>query len=161
MSPYACARDLFDACRSAAQDAERLSRTLARMEAREGVRAQSYESHGRSGHRSDAMSATDRRMDWEGRVRERRKADYGLIDLACKVIYGDDQLGSGGVAALLGTRQADVVWWRCCGLASWGEIADKLGISERQAQYDYDAACDVVDGLGLWCVTHGLGLATS
>ena len=40
---YQSARDLFEATREAAKDADRISRTLARMESRDGLHARSYQ----------------------------------------------------------------------------------------------------------------------
>lgn len=157
---YTCARDFFDAVRSAAVDAERLSRQLARMEVREGVRAQGYDAQGR-GTRSDpnGTAATVSRMDWESRVAERRDGDYRLIDSACLVIYGDGQTGMGGVSALMGAATADAIWWRFCGAASWREVAQKVEMSERWCREQVAAAMDVCDAYGMEAMRRGLGVA--
>lgn len=157
---YARAADFFDAVRRAALDAERVTRRLAQMEAREGVRAQSYEAQGR-GTRSDVngTDATVGRMDWEGRIAARREQDYALIDSACAVIYGNDQTGMGGIASLLGSAAADAVWWRFCGAAQWREVAQRVEMSERWCREQVAAAMDVCDAYGMEAMRRGLGVA--
>lgn len=156
---YATATDLFEATREAARDAERIRRSLARMESREGVRTQSYDAHGRSGHRADQMRATDERMDYEERVRGRQSEDYALIDLCCDVIYGSGQTGSGGVCSMLGSQYADCLWWRFCAAATWPEVAEGCGMSERWCRDAVRVACDTIDAYGLDRMRDGLGLA--
>ena len=155
---YQSARDLFEATREAARDADRISRTIARMESREGLHAQSYQPSVRGGDH-DASAATDARIDYEGRVRRRRDEDYALIDLACSVIYGADQVGSGGVSALLGPSYADALWWRYCAAATWPEVAAGTGMSERWCQQAVSLALDVVDAHGIERMVSGLGFA--
>ena len=157
---YARAADFFDAVRLAALDAERVTRRLAQMEAREGVRAQGYEAQGH-GTRSDVngTDATVGRMDWEARVAARREGDYRLIDRACEVIYGNDQTGMGGIASLLGSATADAVWWRFCGAAQWREVAQRVEMSERWCQDQVAAAMDVCDAYGMEAMRQGLGVA--
>lgn len=159
VSPYSRTADLLEATREAALDAERIRRSLLRMEGREGVRAQSYEARGRSGHRADQMRATDERMDYEARMRRRQEDDYALIDLACDVLYGSEQTGSGGVTALLGPAYADCLWWRYCAAATWPEVADGCGMSERWCRDAVRAACDTIDAYGISRIVDGLGLA--
>lgn len=158
LGSYGCARDLFEAARDAAEDAERTSRTIERMEGREGVRAQSYQPRTLGGG-GDSMRATDARIDYESRVRRRREEDYALIDLACAVIYGSDQTGSGGVAAMLGPAYADALWWRYCAAATWPEVAEGCGMSERWCQRSMRVSFDTIDSYGLARVVSGLGIA--
>lgn len=159
-SDFRSAADLFDAARDAAIDAERRSRVIRRMESREGVRAQSYESHGRSGHRADAMAATDARIDYERRTRLARQSDYDLIDLACSVLYGSDQTGAGGVSAMMGPAWADCMWWRFCAAAPWAEVAAGCGMSEAWCRkVCVPAVLDMVDAYGCERIADGLGMA--
>ncbi|MGN0056458.1 MAG: hypothetical protein ACI360_08495 [Atopobiaceae bacterium] len=158
-SQWGRARDFFLAVRDASQEADRTMSTIRRMEAREGVRAQRYEARGRGGTRADAMRATDERMDYEGRYRRRVQEDYALIDLACDVIYGSEDQMSGGVGALLGSEYADELWWRYCNAATWPEVADGVGRSERWCRDADRVAMDCVDSYGLARVAAGLGLA--
>ena len=159
MSEWAHARDLMEAARQASMEAERARRSLARMEAREGPRSPSLDLHGTGGVSADPMGATDSRMDWEARMRGRLTADYALVDLACDVIYGSDQTGSGGVCSLLGSAYADCLWWRYCAAATWPEVAERCGMSERWCRDAVAVACDAVDAYGVGRVIRGLGLA--
>lgn len=154
------ARDFFESVRAAAIDAERIRRTLERMGAREQVRAQSYESRGGGSHGSDAMRATDERMDYEARIRQRQEADYALIDAACDVIYGSGQDGDGGIEAMVGPAAADCVWWRYCAAATWKEVADGCGMSRSWCQsVGVPTALDCADALGMGRMVSGRGLA--
>lgn len=156
---YSSAREFLEAVRAASIDAERIRHTLERMGVREQVRAQSYESRGRGGGTTDAMRATDERMDYESRARDRQHEDYALIDLCCDVIYGSGQNGSGGVCALLGSAYADCLWWRFCAAATWPEVADGCGMSERWCRDAVRVACDTIDAYGMSRIVDGLGLA--
>ena len=157
---YADAREFFSAVRRAAADADRISRELARMEAAEGVRAQSY-SGGGHGTRADAngTAATIARMDYERRVSRRREEDYALVDSACDVIYGNGQTGMGGIDALLGSAVADMVWWRFCACASWSEVAEHCELSVRRCQELVDMAMDTCNAYGIEAMRRGLGTA--
>lgn len=157
---YADAREFFSAVRRAAADADRISRELARMEAAEGVRAQSYSGGGR-GTRADAngTAATIARMDYERRVSRRREEDYALVDSACDVIYGNGQTGMGGIDALLGSAVADMVWWRFCACASWSEVAEHCELSVRRCQELVDMAMDTCNAYGIEAMRRGLGTA--
>lgn len=152
------ASDFFESVRSAAIDADSITRRLRTMEAREGVRAQSYEARGKSSGTGDAMRATDARIDFESRIERRRDEDYRLIDAACSVIYGADQ-STGGVGAILGAAYADALWWRFCAAATWPEVAEGAGMSERWCKDAVGVALDVIDSYGIERMASGLGLA--
>lgn len=51
------------------------------------------------------------RIDYEARMAERIEEDYKLIDLACRVLYGEES-GKGGVDALMGSAVADCISFR-------------------------------------------------
>ncbi len=173
---YMGARDFFELVRASSQEAERTREALLRMESREGVHAQSYEAHGKSGHVADPMSATAARMDYEARMRRRLERDRAIIDAACEVLYGADRL-SGGLSVLMGSEVADCLWWRFCAAATWEEAATGCGRSERWCRETVDgspgqrraargrglqaqgAAFDLMDAYGLGRVACGLGLA--
>lgn len=158
LSDYPSARDLFDDARRCAIDADRIRLAIIRMESREGARAQTYESHGRSGHRADAMAQTDARMDYEGRMRLRQRRDYDVIDLACDVLYGPDQL-SGGLSTLLSPAHADAVCLRFCNAETWEAVAAGCGMSVRWCEGAVPRAMELMDAYGLDRVRDGLGLA--
>ena len=159
MGEWAHARDLMEAARRSAIEAERTRRSLARMEAREGPRSPSLNPHGTGGVPADPMAATDERMDYEARMRSRVEAVYAIIAEACDAIYGSDQTGSGGVCSLLGSAYADCLWWRYCAAATWAEVAEGCGMSERWCRDAVSVACDAVDAYGVGRVIRGLGLA--
>ena len=161
-SDYPSAREFFEAVRDASREAERTRLTLMRREAREGVRAQGYEAQGRSGHTSDRTAATDARIDHEERMRERIEADYALIDLACRVLYGEES-GKGGVDRLMGSAVADCISFRYVDSRPWPEVAALMGYSRWSVNSLRDLCqqgFDAVDALGWEHVIDGVGDAT-
>jgi len=153
------ARDFFESVRDAAIEADRTERMLLRMEAREGMRGGSVGPHG-SGGTHDPMSATDARVDMERLWRTRMERDYELVDVAARVLYGRGHDGDGGVAALLGTSYADLLWWRYCYAGTWEEAARASGWSESQARrVAVWTAFDFMDANGLTPTIEGIGLA--
>lgn len=153
---YQDARDFFGAVRQAAVEVERYERRVQRMESAEGVRAQGYQPGSRSA-RNDAMAKTDARIDYEERMRPRMERDYLLIDLACRICYGED--AKKGVAELLGPEYADVLWWYyCCGW-SWSRTAGVLKSSATTVRRWRDVAMDTVDGMGVRRALAGEGIA--
>lgn len=159
---YRDARDFFEAVREASREAERTRLTLLRMEAREGARAQTYAERVSVGGERDRMAQTDARMDYEERMRERIEEDYALIDLACKVLYGEDS-GKGGVDALMGSAVADCLSFRYVDARPWPEVAALLGYSRWSVNSLRDLCqqgFDAVDALGWEHVIDGVGDAT-
>lgn len=156
---YTDARDFFHAVRDASREAERTRLTLMRMEAAEGVRAQGYEATGRSGHRSDATARTDARMDYEARMSDRVREDYELLDLACRVLYGDGT-GKGGLDALMGSAVADCLSFRYVDARPWPEVARLTGYSERQCMRLCEQGIDAADFFGMENCVGGEGAAT-
>ena len=162
LTSYARAEDFFEAVRDASREAERMRLTLMQMEVREGVRAQGYEALGRSGNASDRAAAIDARLDYEGRMRERIEEDYALIDLACRVLYGEES-GKGGVDRLMGSAVADCMSFRYVDARPWSEVAALLGYSRwsRRSLRDLcQQGFDAVDALGWERVVDGVGDAT-
>lgn len=161
LGDYTSAREFFRAVRDASIEAERTRLTLLRMEASEGVRAQGYEATGRSGHRADAMARTDSRIDYEDRMRERIEADYALIDLACRVLYGEES-GKGGVDALMDSAVADCLSFRYVDARPWREVAVLLGYStgsEKRLRELCQQGFNQIDALGWDRVIQGAGFA--
>lgn len=162
LEDYSSARDFFEAVREASREAERTRLTLLRMEAREGVRAQGYEAQGRSGHMSDRTAATDARIDHEARMAERIEEDYALLDLACRVLYGEES-GKGGVDRLMGSAVADCISFRYVDARPWPEVAALLGYSRwsRRSLRDLcQQGFDAIDALGWERAIEGIGDAT-
>ena len=159
---YASAEDFFEAVREASREAERTRLTLLRMEAREGVRAQSYEPRVTVGGERDRMAATDERMDREDRMAERIEADYALIDMACAVLYGLES-DKGGLEALMGSAVADCISFRYVDARPWGEVAALMGYSRwsRRSLRDLcQQGFDAIDFFGWDNVLGGVGDAT-
>ena len=156
---YSDAREFFEAVREASAEAERARAALMRMEAREGVRAQGYEARGRSGGGADRTEATDARMDYEERMRRRLDEDYALIDLACRVLYGEES-GRGGLDALMGSAVADAISFRYVDARPWGEVAALMGYAPDSVK-SLKALCaqgfDCIDFLGWESVVGGCG----
>lgn len=159
---YSNARDFFDSVREASREAERTRLTLMQMEAREGVRAQGYEPRVTVGGERDRMAQTDARIDYEARMSERIEEDYRLIDLACRVLYGEES-GKGGVDALMGSAVADCISFRYVDARPWPEVAALLGYSRWSVNSLRDLCqrgFDAIDSLGLERVIEGVGDAT-
>ena len=159
---YSNARDFFEAVREASREAERTRLTLLRMEAREGVRAQSYEPRVSIGGERDRMAHTDSRIDYESRMAERIEQDYRLLDMACELLYGRES-GKGGVDALMGSAVADCISFRYVDARPWSEVAALLGYSRwsRRSLRDLcQSGFDAIDSLGWERVVEGVGDAT-
>ena len=162
LSTYADARSFFETVRGVSADLERTREALLRMEAREGARAQGYEARGRSGSVSDRTAATDARMDYEKRARRRVEEGYALIDLACRVLYGEES-GKGGVDALMGSAVADCISFRYVDARPWPEVAALMGYSrwsKRSLRDLCQQGFDAIDVLGWGNVIGGTGDAT-
>ena len=162
LSDYPSAQEFFEAVRDASREAERTRLTLLQMEAREGVRAQGYEATGRSGSSSDRTAATDARIDYEGRMRDRIEADYALIDMACALLYGRES-GKGGVDRLMGSAVADCISFRYVDARPWKEVAALMGYSHaswRALRDMCQRGFDRIDSLGWERAIEGVGDAT-
>lgn len=151
LSDYTRARDFFDSVMEASKESERTRLTILEMEAREGVRAQSYEVTGRSGHRKDERAQTDSRIDYEARMDERIRDDYALIDLACDVIYGrsSGKGGKGGVEALMGSAVADCLSFHYVDARPFPEVSALMGYSESHCRRLCKMGIDACDQVGL------------
>lgn len=158
-SRYACARELFEAARAASSDAESVRRQLEAM----GERAASL---GGGGFGQRVASTPDpQRM--EGRVAalvdreremvERQRADYAVIDLACRVLYGHG--GEAGLSSLVPPWWCDVLWWRYLDCASWERVGSAVGYSAHRCWEVAQTAMEVCDGWGLLSVMAGRGRA--
>ena len=159
---YRDAEDFFCAVRDASREAERTRLTLMQMEAREDVRAQGYEPRVSVGGERDRMAHTDSRIDYEARMAERIEEDYALLDLACKVLYGE-QSGKGGVDRLMGSAVADCISFRYVDARPWPEVAALMGYSRWSVNSLRDMCqrgFDAIDSLGWERAIEGMGDAT-
>ena len=164
LSTYVRAEDFFEAVRDAARERERILRTIASMESREGVRAQGYEAMGRSGAGRDRMSATDDRMDYEESHDALLAEDDAIIRLAESLIWGGaggDM--SGGIVHLMGFAVAKAMELRYVHALPLPEVARWMGYSPRSKGTVADlcrAGLDCVDSHRLTAVARGEGDAT-
>ncbi len=159
---YRDAEDFFRAVRDASREAERTRLTLMQMESREGVRAQGYEPRVSVGGERDRMAHTDSRIDYEARMAERIEADYALLDLACRVLYGKES-GKGGVDRLMGSAVADCISFRYVDARPWSEVAALMGYSRWSVNSLRDMCqrgFDAIDSLGWERAIEGMGDAT-
>lgn len=101
------------------------------MEQTEGLRGASL-SGTRSPQRRDVngMGRVDARIDLEAAKRRAVEEDYALIERAASVLYGLMQRGEGGVAALLGLREADVMDCYYLKAMTWPQVVDAMDIGE-------------------------------
>lgn len=162
LEDYSNARDFFVAVRDASREAERTRLTLLRMEAREGVRAQTYAERVSVGGERDRMAQTDARIDYEARMSERIEQDYALIDLACRVLYGEES-GKGGIDRLMGSAVADCISFRYVDARPWTEVAALMGYSRwsRRSLRDLcQRGFETIDSLGWERAIEGVGDAT-
>lgn len=163
MSPYQFtdARSLFEAAYNATQELTRNRNTLAEMEANEGVHGANVTGVGHASGIGDPYRATDRRIDYEERTRANIEEDESLIDYACSVLYGRDQMGrTGGLYTLAPRVCADVICLHWCMGASWEETARMVGYSERYAQDRARMGFEIVDAYGIEATIEGKGGAT-
>lgn len=155
---YQTARELFEAAREAARDAERIRLQLASMEARAThVGGGGFEPRVRSTPDPDRMGATVAALADHGGMLERRQAeDYRLIDAACRVLYGPDNRG--GLYALVGWP-ADAIYHHYLALRTWDETAAMMAYSKRYVIERVTWALELADANGQMWTELGVGLA--
>lgn len=158
MQDYTSARDFFHAVRDASREAERTRLTLMRMEASEGVGAQSYQPRVSVGGERDHMARTDSRIDYEARMDERIREDYELLDLACSVLYGSES-GRGGLEALMGSAVSDCLSFRYIDARPWSEVSALTGYSKSQCRRLCAQGMEACDFFGWSNVVGGIGEA--
>lgn len=162
MQPYSfsSARELFESAREASKDAERIRRQLLAMEARAGsLGGGSFEPRVASTPNPQRMAdAVGAMVDREAALERRQAEDYDLIDLACEVLYGREQDGSGGLWSLVGWR-ADALALHYLDDLPWSKVAERLCYSESYVKQQARAALDTADGWGIPRVVLGFGAA--
>ena len=150
------ARQLFDAARDAAWECERLRRQLEVMRSASGGGSDVKVSHGSV---SDPRARVDRMLDREAAWEAAIERDESLMDFATDLLYGDDQMGSGGVAAMIGLVYADALWWHYLGLETWERVGEIVGYSAVRCKQLRDVAFDVIDAHGVSRIVSGDGIA--
>lgn len=152
---FSRARDLFDATRDASREADGIARQLRALE----ERALSMGSPG-----TDARVRTtpdpqhrnrmaDAYMDRAEGLRRRQDDDYRLIDLACAVLYGEDN--EAGLASIAPPWWADALWWHYVNGASWPETAKAVHYSPQRCQQVRSLAFDTIDSWGFAATIAG------
>lgn len=157
---YKDARDLFAAVEDAARERRDILRELGKMEAREGVRAQSYEPVPRAGSISDRTAATDARVDYEAEHDPILAEDDALIALAESLIWGPSGGDmTGGVLHVMGYRSAKALERHYVHLVPFPALAREWGMSESQCRRIADKGLDAMDYLGWVGAVRGVGRA--
>lgn len=155
MYGFVSARDLFDAARDAAIECERCRRQLEAMRESGG----GSDVHVSRGSVSDPMARVDRIIDQEARWESVIERDERLMDLATSVLYGEDQMGSGGVHALLGSVYADILWWHYLALEKWDRVGEIVHYSPQRCKQLRNVAFDLIDAHGIAETVCGSGMA--
>lgn len=154
---FACARELFEAAAEASRDAERIRHQLDEAEERAlssgGATMGSRVSASRDPD-GRMVSAVGAKMELEEALRERQERDYALIDLACRVLYGDEP--DAGLWALVGWR-ADALAQHYLNGLTWAEVGDLMGYSESHVWHQAMVALDVCDCNGVMWTIMGRG----
>ena len=156
MTRYASAREMFEAAREAALDAERIRRQLDAMEGADlSLGGGGFEPRVRSTPDPDRMGrAVAAHLEQAERLLARQEEDYRLIDAACDVLYGTDS--EAGLWALVGWR-ADALYHHYLALRTWAEVGELLGYSEQHVWREAMAALDTADAWGWRAVVGGMG----
>lgn len=140
------AKEYFEGIRAEVVKTDRARDMLERMKAREGAKAQSYQTGGGGGDVSDPMESISRRIDFEGRLKKRIADAEQAIGEACEVLYGAD--GRGGLAKLKGTRYADAICMGYLRAQPWNEIAEIMQGSVRWCHTLCDVGFAFIDEVG-------------
>lgn len=156
---YESARELFDAAREAALDAERCRRQLEDIERRAlSVGSPSFgplvsgSDHDRLTREVAAM--VDRERELEGRIED----DYRLIDAACAVLYGRDGM-SDGLASIAPPWWADAIYQHYLALHTWSVVAVMMCYSAPHVRKAVQAAFELMDSMGMVATVDGRGSA--
>lgn len=155
---FQSARELFECARGASRDAESARRQLQAMEQRTlSIGGGGFEPRVRSTTDPDKMSRrVGMLLDMESRLRERQADAYALLDLASRVLYGDDS--TAGLWALVGWR-ADAIYHHYIDDLKWAVVASMLGYSETHVRQQVQVAFDICDGWGVDNIIAGMGAA--
>ena len=156
---YQTSRELFDAARAAARDAELCARQLASMEESAlSLGGGGFEPRVRSTPDPDRIGANVAAgMDVRAVLEARRDEDGRVTDAACRVLYGPDRRS--GLYALVGWP-ADAIYHHYLALRTWEQVADMLGYSVQHVRRQAMAALDLADANGQMWTELGRGMAT-
>ena len=157
---YRDAREFFNAAREAAREVRSIRRQIERMEmAAEGIGGGTHTARVRSTPTHDRMAReVAARVDVTAKLERRAEELEGLIDAACAVLYGSDQV-SDGLYKLCTPWWVDALYHYYIGLRSWQQVAYMLDYSKRQVMRGASAALDVADAVGFSHALAGAGVA--
>ena len=147
------AREFFEQAREAQRAIDRRISGLESMCSREGVRAQRYDTIGKSFGIRDVMAQTDARMDAERYAMEEIQELNGEV--------ADARAVCRGIRAANPNHEiwGDILEFRYLEDMPWRRLADAMGISVRTAQVEHAAALDWVDSVGIAAARSGCGQA--
>ena len=143
------ARAFFHDVREAAISIQRVRRQLEALDdsARYGVGSGIHERVSTSGNNVERRTISY--ADQSEKLEARMDRDYRLIDIACCVLYGPDQDGTGGLSAYKASVYADVIWWRYVAAEAWKRISSCMDLSVSQCQRLCKDGLAAIDKLGL------------
>lgn len=154
---FASSRELFDAAREAARDAERCRNQLASIERRAlRIGSPSLEPRVRGGDHDRIARDVAALVDRETELQAQIDADYDLIDAACTVLYGRDGM-SDGLASIAPAWWADAIYHHFLALRPWVEVADLMGCCTSSMRRCVSAAFDLMDAHGMAATVEGRG----
>ena len=154
---FASARDLFEAARDAAEDAETCRRQLDAIERKAlRVASPSFEARVSGGDPDRIGTGVAAHVDREAELQAQIDADYDLIDAACMVLYGRDGM-SDGLASIAPPLWADVLFHRYLARRTWPEVADLMGCCTSSMRHCVSAAFDLMDAHGMAATVEGRG----
>ena len=154
---FASARDLFEAARDAAKDAETCKRQLNAIERKAlRVASPSFEARVSGGDHDRIGADVAALVDREAELQAQIDADYDLIDAACMVLYGRDGM-SDGLASIAPAWWADAIYHHFLALRPWAEVGELLGISKSYVSKQASAAFDLMDANGMAATVEGRG----
>ena len=139
------AREYFEGIRTEVIGIEKARAMLERMKAKEGVKAQSYET-GCSGGDGDQMDAIANRISFEERLKRRIEDSQKSIEKAREILYGADERG--GLAKLKGAQYADAICMAYCQAEPWSDIADVMQCSKQWCRKLCDVGFVYIDLVG-------------
>ncbi len=154
---YADARDLFSCARSAAIEMERTQRQLAERDAQQVRWGISYTEGSGTNADPNGMRRTQALVDFQAMAQRRMRRCERVISTAAACCYGVD--GEGGIADILGSVYADVLFWYYLDAQTWPATASHAFVSESTAKRYAAAALDTMDALGMPHVLDGRGIA--
>lgn len=143
------ATEYFEQARTSVRAKRRLEQRLRALVESEGVKAQSYTVSAHSSGVSDPMRRTDARMDFEPAAMAEIRAHDEEIDAARAVL---ERFRRAEPAQVEG---AVAVEFRYLLDLSWREVAMRLGVSKRAAQWDAAECLHTMDDYGITRLQHG------